>query len=328
MQNSDAPTPLVSIGVPVYNGEKYLAECLQSVLDQTYQNWECYIINNRSTDNSLKIAESFQARDNRIKVITNPSFVGVNDNFNNTFKPVSKDARYYKILCADDWIFPEYLSRMVEAMEKHPEAGFCSSFRLENRTVKCDGLDYYKGSLFSGEEVLFDLLMYKYEVTGSVSTVLYRIEALKKIDSYPMIFNDNIYHNDTGLAYQLLTIADLAFVYHVLSYTRLHEEALTSTTANRYNTTLNFRENALYSYKSGNALLEEEYLKVRERYGWFLLRRKLSGDKKCIEWHRQHIPYERRYATLELFIIVLKTLAGKIKRVLAKLFHVTGKFRS
>ncbi|MBA7578405.1 hypothetical protein ES708_20267 [subsurface metagenome] len=322
MQNSSGPGPLVSIGVPVYNGEKYLVECLQSILNQTYQNWECHIINNKSTDNTLAIAEEFQAKDNRMKVITNSEHVNMTTNFNNTFKPVSKDAKYFKALCADDWIFPEYLSKMVEVMEKFPEAGFCSSFRLDNRIVNCDGLDYYKGSLFRGKDVLSDLLLQKYEVTGSETTLLCRIETLEKLDTYPVIFSDNSYHFDTELAYKLLCIADLAFVFQVLSFTRQHEEALTTTTSDKFTTSLNFRENALFTYKSGNPKLEEEYRKVRVKYGWFLFQRKLSGDKKCLEWHQQHIPPERKFTSHELIIIILKTLAGKIKRVVIKVISL------
>src|SRR4030042_7100047 len=98
--------PLGSIGVPVYNGEKYLSECLESIRKQTYQNWECFVINNKSTDNSLNIANSFKNRDPRFRVITNPEFVEITNNFNNTIKPISMATKYFKVVCADDWIFP------------------------------------------------------------------------------------------------------------------------------------------------------------------------------------------------------------------------------
>ena len=69
--------PFVTILTPVYNGEKYLAECIKSVLAQTYQNWEYIIVNNCSTDRSLEIAEHYAQKDPRIKVRTNTSFVGL-----------------------------------------------------------------------------------------------------------------------------------------------------------------------------------------------------------------------------------------------------------
>ena len=70
--------PFVTILTPVYNGEKYLAECIESVLAQTYRNWEYIIVNNCSTDRSLEISERYAQNDPRIKVRTNTNFVGVN----------------------------------------------------------------------------------------------------------------------------------------------------------------------------------------------------------------------------------------------------------
>ena len=107
-KQNDKTEPFVAIGVPVYNGEKYLEECLNSILNQTYKNWECVIVNNQSTDNSVKIAEKLTKIDQRFKLITHPEFVDVTSNFNNTLK-YSKEGIYFKVVCADDWLFPEYL---------------------------------------------------------------------------------------------------------------------------------------------------------------------------------------------------------------------------
>jgi glycosyltransferase involved in cell wall biosynthesis len=63
--------PLISIIVPVFNGEKYLSEAINGCLNQTYDNIEIIIVNDASTDNTLKIAEDFASKDNRIKIITN-----------------------------------------------------------------------------------------------------------------------------------------------------------------------------------------------------------------------------------------------------------------
>ena len=170
MQNSPESYPLVSIGVPVYNGDKYLSECLESIHNQTYQNWECFIINNRSTD-SLQIALSFEEKNRRFKVITNPEFVDMTTNFNNTIKPVSPDAKYFKVVCADDWIFPEYLEKMVDDPWKNTSAGFCSSYRIDHTKIGCQGLNIYQGPLFNGKEILIQQLLNKIDVTGSETTV-------------------------------------------------------------------------------------------------------------------------------------------------------------
>lgn len=84
--------PLVTVLTPVYNGEKYIVECIESVLAQSYDNWEYHIINNCSTDGTLKIAEAYAARDPRIRVTTNPQFVLREENHNIAFRQVSQNS--------------------------------------------------------------------------------------------------------------------------------------------------------------------------------------------------------------------------------------------
>ncbi|MGE0406800.1 MAG: glycosyltransferase family 2 protein, partial [Candidatus Korobacteraceae bacterium] len=71
---SETSAPLVSIITPVYNGEEFLVECIESVLAQTYQNWEYIIVNNHSKDRSLEIAEEYARRDPRVRVVTGKEF--------------------------------------------------------------------------------------------------------------------------------------------------------------------------------------------------------------------------------------------------------------
>ncbi len=303
--------PTVAIGVPVYNGEKHLEECLNSILLQTYRNWECVVINNQSTDKSAQIAESFVEKDKRFKLVTNPEFVDITTNFNNTLK-YSKERKYFKVVCADDWIFPEYLEKMVALMEQHAQAGICSSYRIDSTQVNSDRLDIYKGPVFSGKEVLFRHLFNEIDITGSETTVLYRTETLKKIDRYPTIYSYESFHSDTSLAYELLNISDLGFVFQVLSYTRRHEGTFTSRFSHRFQTYLNFRENELFKYKALYPELKNEYNKVRSIYGLFLLKTRLMRDKKCSEWHNQHLNKERKYSTKEYMTIIVNSLINKL----------------
>ena len=84
--------PLVSILISVYNGQKYLAECIDSVLSQTYQNWEYLIVNNRSTDGTLDLAQPYALRDPRVRVHTNEEFVNRGENHNIAFRRISPRA--------------------------------------------------------------------------------------------------------------------------------------------------------------------------------------------------------------------------------------------
>ena len=94
--------PLVNVVTPVYNGEKFLSECIESVLAQTYQNWEYIIVNNCSTDNTSKIAEDYAGKDSRIHVHNNKKFLPIVQNFNNALRKISKDSKYCKE------VFPVY----------------------------------------------------------------------------------------------------------------------------------------------------------------------------------------------------------------------------
>jgi glycosyltransferase involved in cell wall biosynthesis len=134
--------PLVSIVTPVYNGDNYLAQCIESVLNQTYSNWEYVIVNNASTDRSLEIAEAYAVKDQRIKVHSNPKLLDAIDNFNHSLTQSSPESKYCKIVHADDWLFPECIQKMVAVSEKYPSIGMVSAYRLEENFVSLDGLPY------------------------------------------------------------------------------------------------------------------------------------------------------------------------------------------
>ncbi len=89
MQNQ----PLVSVVTPVYNGEKYLSECIESVLSQTYQNWEYVIVNNCSDDRTLAIAEEYQRRDSRIRVYSNETLLPIIASHNRAFGLISPEGQ-------------------------------------------------------------------------------------------------------------------------------------------------------------------------------------------------------------------------------------------
>ncbi|HID65334.1 MAG TPA: glycosyltransferase family 2 protein, partial [Anaerolineae bacterium] len=109
--------PLVSVVTPVYNAEPYLAECIESVLAQTYENWEYIIVNNCSTDHSLEIARHYAQQDARIHIHNNDEFLKQFQNWNHAMRQISPESKYCKVVHADDWLFPECLARMVEVAE-------------------------------------------------------------------------------------------------------------------------------------------------------------------------------------------------------------------
>ena len=134
--------PLVTVVTPVYNGEKLLGECIESVLAQTYPNFEYLIVNNRSTDGTLEVAQRYAKQDPRVRVHTNTDFLSVVDNFNNAFSLVCEKGTYIKVIAADDWLYPNCIEEMVRVAEEHPTVGLVSSYVLSGSRVGFDGLDY------------------------------------------------------------------------------------------------------------------------------------------------------------------------------------------
>ncbi len=112
--------PQVSILTTVYNREKYLAACIESVLDSSYQDWEMVIVDDQSKDESVTIAQSYAAKDPRIRVYTNEQNLGDYPNRNKAASYAT--GKYLKYLDADDMIYPHGLEIMVQTMAQFPEA--------------------------------------------------------------------------------------------------------------------------------------------------------------------------------------------------------------
>jgi glycosyltransferase involved in cell wall biosynthesis len=112
-------TSKVSIITTVYNREKYLAACIESVLASSFQDWELIIVDDGSKDNSVDIAQQYAAKDPRIQVYINDTNLGDYPNRNRAASYAK--GIYLKYLDADDLIYPHGLKIMVETMEQFPD---------------------------------------------------------------------------------------------------------------------------------------------------------------------------------------------------------------
>jgi hypothetical protein len=113
-------SPRVSIGLPVYNGDRFLAETLDSILAQTFAEYDVLIVDNASTDRTAEIGQQYAAKDARIRYRRNPVNVGAMRNFNLAFRRTS--GHYFKWWAADDLCMPTFLERCVEALDHRPTA--------------------------------------------------------------------------------------------------------------------------------------------------------------------------------------------------------------
>lgn len=114
------PSPAVSIGVPVYNGERFLAHALDSMLAQGFADFEIVISDNASTDGTAAICSDFARRDPRVRVIRQPENIGAPRNW--SYVVGAARGRYFKWASANDWCAPQFLERCVDALDRDASA--------------------------------------------------------------------------------------------------------------------------------------------------------------------------------------------------------------
>ena len=250
---------------PVFDGAAYLQECIQSVLAQSYENFEYVIVDNCSTDESSNIAEKAAATDSRIRVIRCDQHVGPIQNWNRSLQFVDRNSDYVKFVHADDWIFQECLARMVDVADSNENVGIVSAYRLEEDRVSLDHLpsDAPLNSrtdtfVMNGQQVARAILRDKSSVLGSPTSILLKSALTHGNEQF---FSEDYLHADKEACLRLLRHCDFGFVRQVLTFTRRHNESVTSMT-NSLDTRR--QENLLLLVKYGPIMLSDsEYLHAR-----------------------------------------------------------------
>ncbi len=115
--------PIVTVGLPVYNGEKYLEPTIESILRQAWTDFELIICDNCSTDRTPEICQAYAVSDGRIRYFRSVKNLGAAPNYNRVYS-LSR-SRYFKWADYDDLLDPEFLARSVEVLEQNPEAVVC-----------------------------------------------------------------------------------------------------------------------------------------------------------------------------------------------------------
>jgi glycosyltransferase involved in cell wall biosynthesis len=229
-----AHEPLVTVVTPVYNGGDFLAECIESVLKQTYQNYEYIIVNNCSTDRTLEVAQQYAKQDSRIRVHNNERFVPVIENHNIAFGLIPPMAKYCKVVSADDFLFPECISRLVECAEANPSAALIGSYQLSGEHIRWQGFNYPK-TLISGLELCRQMFLGedKNFGFGTPTSLLYRADLVRASNAF---YPNASPHADTSACFSSLRTANFGFVYQILSYERTHQstQSFWSAQINRY----------------------------------------------------------------------------------------------
>jgi glycosyltransferase involved in cell wall biosynthesis len=133
MANDQKP-PRVSVGLPIYNGEKFLDGVIGSILSQSFRDIELLISDNASTDRTGEICREYAARDSRVRYHRNPQNVGLISNHNLLFGRARGE--FFMWIGHDDALDKDYLARCVELLDRHSEAILCFA---DTRTIGRDG---------------------------------------------------------------------------------------------------------------------------------------------------------------------------------------------
>ena len=186
--------PLVSVITPTYNHEKYIEECINSVLSQTYDNWEMIIVDDASSDNTAKIVERYAQEDSRIKLIVHKKRYGpwkLKQTYNEALK--KSKGELIAILEGDDyWIQDNKLQLQIDLMESHDDFSLC----FTNRNIVDENKNEIKENTIP--ENLRTTLTYKSILTGvcpPMQTLVIRSKFLDDqfYDNLPKVYNGDIF---------------------------------------------------------------------------------------------------------------------------------------
>ena len=151
--------PLISVIVPVYNVEKYLKQCLDSILVQTFSNIEIICVNDGSTDNSRKILEEYKNKDSRIKIVDKKNG-GLSSARNAGMKVAVGE--FISFIDSDDWIEPTMLEKLYESMTTHnTDITICAVHQFDEQKQKNDDSNKYYTLEYFDES--FDNKVFSYE---------------------------------------------------------------------------------------------------------------------------------------------------------------------
>lgn len=184
--------PLVSIIVPVYNAERYLSEAIESVLNQTYTNFELILINDRSTDNSQEICGKYAEKDNRIVLLANNTENhGPGPTRNIGLDNATGEFIYF--MDADDWIDKSLLQCAVGRMSETNADIVQFGVVYEQDGAKQPMVYYHKGKeLLTREEIKNDFLNFWNENRNSLWIYFFRRETVKTIRYEDIIIGEDI----------------------------------------------------------------------------------------------------------------------------------------
>jgi len=267
--------PFVTVFTPNYNKSKFLQETIESVLRQTYENFEYIIIDDCSTDNSWDIINNYASKDERIKTFRNDKNMKIVKTRNEGFHLSSSKAKYYAILDSDDVSTPNRIEEQVKFLEENPQYGLIGSNTIiideESKEI---GYRKYASSDLEIRKVITRLNPI------AQSSVLIRKKAIQEVGLYDEKWNvcqDYDYWLRIGINWKLMNFEKPLIKYR-LSRTQVKVTNLKETIQNTYL----IQKKAIKDYNYDDSIYNKFYRLVLRisflypKFAYFIYRRMIN----------------------------------------------------
>lgn len=234
----------ITVIVPVYNTEKYLRKCLDSICNQTYKNLEIVCVNDYSTDNSISVLNEYVAKDSRIKIINHRENKGASAARNSGIDVSTGEYIYF--VDSDDWLDLDYIENMYKTIEKYHANMVLNTNILEEKCNKTKPFSWnaYTKKLPEGE--FLDKITAINESQCMIWAHLYKREFLIKNN---LRFPEGYIHEDEYFSYVSKILSDKLFAFYGPAYHyRQHSGS-----------TMNLRHNKIYHYVKTFSLIYDFY---------------------------------------------------------------------
>ena len=301
-------TPAISLIMSVYNGEDYLAEAIESVINQSFTNWELIIINDCSTDSTPEILNKYALTDNRIKVHTNEVNLRLPSSLNKAL--TLAEGKYIARMDADDICLPDRLEKQYDFMEKNPDVALssCKYLTLKNGVYssggcggKCD-TESVKSLLLVTNPILHPGIIAKAEV----------IKELKYDKNFTCTEDMELWTRFVMYGYKVEILPEYLMIY------RLHDKQITGTTLEKQHKEVVRVQDEYFGkfLKCMNEEQEEFYIngiyfrektdtkKFRSFYAWL---KSVNGKTKAFD------KYALNYAMFEILAEYKRKGIGKVE---------------
>jgi glycosyltransferase involved in cell wall biosynthesis len=258
----------VAIVTPVYNGAAYLAETMECVQKLHYRKLVHIVLDNASTDATPEIIAKYRNRRVLVTSARNPQTVPMARNWNAAVAMVPKEAAYFRLLCADDTMAPNAISRMVEVAGRDP--GIAIVGALWRASGLCGEELSKDRQIFDGAEVLRSFLRREHSALHGSHTLIRRTQ----LDAYRPFYDETIDGFDSDANIRACLRNKYGFIHEELCFWRTHEASETATYATR--THIGLAEWLVLLDRYGPHVLGfREYLDCRRAYRRHYLRRLL-----------------------------------------------------